>query len=91
MVFEMGIRDKRENPVVSGKGGVTEREIEYKGGEEIWETWGFERRLRLGKGSELMKMCWKEMRERNRGIKKLSGWEEERWEFFERGGANRRR
>jgi len=49
-------------------------------------AWGFEKRLEEGKGSELTRLCWEEMRERCRKGKVGSDWEEERGKFFmERG------
>jgi len=48
---------------------------------------GFERRLEEGRGSGLARLCWEEMRERNRKGEKISGWEKERREFFEERGV----
>jgi len=47
---------------------------------------GFERRLEEGRGSGLARMCWEEMRERNRKGRESSGWERERRRFFEERG-----
>jgi len=49
-------------------------------------AWEYERRLREGKGSEIARKCWEEMRERAKKGKGLSEWEKERLEFFERKG-----
>lgn len=46
-------------------------------------TWGFEERLKEGKGSELTRLRWKELREGAREGKIGSEWEEERKRFFE--------
>jgi len=51
-------------------------------------AWGFERRLKLGKGSVIARKCWEEMRERSKRGKGGSGWEGERREFFIRKGLN---
>lgn len=46
-------------------------------------TWGFEERLREGKGSELTRLCWWEMREEAmKGKRRIGGWEEKRKRFF---------
>lgn len=44
-------------------------------------AWGYEKRLEEGKGGELARICWEEMRKRARKGKALGGWEEERKEF----------
>jgi len=49
-------------------------------------AWSFEKRLEMGLGSELTRICWKEMRERSREGRTGSTWEVERKEFFERRG-----
>lgn len=46
-------------------------------------TWGYEKRLEEGKGGELARICWEEMRKRARKGKTLGGWEKERKEFWE--------
>jgi hypothetical protein len=43
---------------------------------------GFEKRLEVGRRSDLARSCWEEMKVRGRGKKNLSGWEEERKFFF---------
>jgi len=45
-------------------------------------AWSFEKRLEEGKGSELTRLCWEEMREKCREGKIGSIWEEERGKFF---------
>jgi len=49
-------------------------------------AWSFEKRLEMGLGSELTRICWREMRERSieREGRTGSAWEVERKEFFER-------
>lgn len=47
-------------------------------------AWEFQDRLREGKGSDIARRCWEEMKERTGRGKALSGWEREREEFFER-------
>lgn len=49
-------------------------------------AWGFEDRLREGKGSDLARKCWEQMGERKG--KELSGWERERKEFFVKRGMS---
>lgn len=47
-------------------------------------AWRMEERLAGGRGSELTRKCWEEVRERaRRGEGRLSGWERERQSFFE--------
>lgn len=47
-------------------------------------AWRMEERLAGDRGSELVRKCWKEVRERARkGGGRLSGWERERQSFFE--------
>lgn len=46
-------------------------------------AWGYEKRLEEGKGGELARICWEEMRKRVRKDKALGGWEEKRKEFWE--------
>jgi len=48
----------------------------------VKRAWGFEKRLEEGKGSELTRLCWEEMREKCREGKSRSDWEEERGKFF---------
>jgi len=50
-------------------------------------AWSFEKRLEMGLGSELTRICWREMRERSREGRTGSAWEVERKEFFERRGC----
>lgn len=50
-------------------------------------AWVFERRLREGKGGELARRCWEEMREILVKDKEMYGWEEERRSFFESRGV----
>src|SRR5580765_4268653 len=45
-------------------------------------AWGFERRLEEGKGSEIARRCWDEMRGWCKRGKGVSKWEEERCGFF---------
>jgi len=49
-------------------------------------AWGFEERLAEGRGSELARRCWDEIRERIKRGGRLSAWERERKEFFEERG-----
>lgn len=46
-------------------------------------AWGYERKLRKGKGGELARLCWEEMRERARERKVIGEWEKERRGFYE--------
>lgn len=43
----------------------------------------FEQKLNEGKGSELARRCWEEMKERYRERKTKSRWEKEMKDFFE--------
>lgn len=49
-----------------------------------------EKRLEEGKGSEIARQCWREVRERSRKLRKItsSGWEREKKEFFEERRVN---
>lgn len=53
------------------------------GGRGGRRAWGYEKRLEEGRGSELARMCLAEMKERFGSRRALTGWEEERREFFE--------
>ncbi|EFN75876.1 hypothetical protein EAI_03061 [Harpegnathos saltator] len=46
-------------------------------------AWGYEKRLEEGKGGEIARRCWMEMRNRARRGKEVGKWEEERRRFFE--------
>jgi len=46
-------------------------------------TWGFEERLAEGRGSELARRCWEELKERARRGEEMLEWEKERKAFFE--------
>lgn len=53
------------------------------------KAWGWEKRMREGKGSEIARMCMEEMRERCGKRRASSGWEKDRRSFFEeRGGGD---
>lgn len=54
-------------------------------------AWGFEKRMEEGKGGELVKRCWEEIRERSWKRKGTKGWEGERRKFLkiEDGGWRR--
>lgn len=49
-------------------------------------VWSFERRLEEGRGSNLARKCWEEVRERAKVGKAGSDWERERKKFFEERG-----
>jgi len=49
-------------------------------------AWKFEERLAEGRGRELVRRCWEEMRRRLKRGRELSKWERERKEFFEERG-----
>lgn len=77
--------------------GVEWRTPEYLVREELqrdklWckaglRSWGFERRLENGKGSDLARECLEEMRSRVRKKGLLSKWEEERKNWMEEKGC----
>lgn len=46
-------------------------------------AWGCDKRLESGKGSEITRLCWEEIRERGTRERDGSSWEEERKKFFE--------
>lgn len=46
------------------------------------KAWGFEKRLKEERGSELARKCWREMKEKGRRGKMGSRWEEEGRKFF---------
>ena len=52
-----------------------------KGGAGM-RAWGYDRKLEEGKGGELARDCWEEMKRRMRRGRVLQGWEEEREQFF---------
>lgn len=51
-------------------------------------AWGFKKRLEEGKGGELARRCWEEIKERRRKGKTNSDWEKEREGFFEKRGVS---
>lgn len=46
-------------------------------------TWGFERRLEEGRGSEIARECWEEVKKRAISKKELSKWELGRKRYLE--------
>lgn len=46
-------------------------------------AWKFEKRLEEGKGAQIAKKCWREMKERWKRGRIIGGWEQERKEFLE--------
>lgn len=63
------VREELQREMLKGRAGL--------------RAWGYEMRLEEGKGGELARGCWNEMRKRAREGKSMEGWEEERKEFFE--------
>jgi len=53
-------------------------------------AWGFEKRLKEGRGGVLARKCWEEMRVRRGEGKELSGWEKEREAYGEEKGVSMR-
>lgn len=51
------------------------------------KAWGWEKRMREGKGSEIARRCMEEMRERYEKRRANSGWEKDRRNFFEERGV----
>lgn len=49
-------------------------------------AWGYENKLEEGRGGELARECWKEIREIAGRGKTKGGWEEERKDFMKRRG-----
>jgi len=76
--FEVVIGSGREDAGVSGKRGAAKREAEGKDGEKAGS---FERRLEEGRSSGLARICWEEMKMRDRKGGEISRWEKER-RFF---------
>lgn len=79
-IFKMGKGNGKKYSRLYNEGGNTKREVEGRAG---LRTWGYEKRLEEGKGGELARICWEEMRKRARKGKTLGEWEEERKEFWE--------
>lgn len=50
-------------------------------------AWAYEKRLEDGKGSELARIRWKELKEKCKAGKVESGWEGEREKFFKDRGV----
>lgn len=50
------------------------------------KAWGWEKRMREGKGSEIARRCMEEMRERCGKRRASSSWEKDRRNFFEERG-----
>lgn len=48
-------------------------------------AWGFENKMEEGRGSELARRCWKEIREEGKVGKGEKGWKEEKRFFEDRG------
>lgn len=46
-------------------------------------AWEYERRLEEGRGGELARRCWDEVKGRARKGRVMGGWEKERREFYE--------
>ncbi|XP_053989994.1 uncharacterized protein LOC128882420 [Hylaeus volcanicus] len=63
-----------------------EMQRELLGGRAGMRAWGYERKLSEGKGGELARKCWMEIRGRAVRGRVLGEWEEERREFWERKG-----
>lgn len=59
---------------------IKKRKLRERAGRRAW---GFEKRLEEGRGSELTRSCWRELRERAWEGKVGSEWDEERRRFFE--------
>ena len=51
-------------------------------------AWGYERKLEEGRGGELARLCWSEMRERAKEGRVIGEWEEERKLFYMGRGWN---
>lgn len=81
---------------VYDKGGMAERKIEgegMKGRREREHTGSRREGLEEGRGNEIAKRYWKEMRSRSRKGKELSKWKLERKEYFgerSKGGGDER-
>lgn len=62
-VSKVDVRSEQNDTRVHGKGEITKGKIEDKGGKKGLEM---EERLAGGRGSELARKCWEEVRERAR-------------------------
>lgn len=62
------------------EGELQRQKLRERVRERVWE---FEKRLEEGRGGELVRKCWKEMKERRKEGKVRSDWAEERRRFFE--------
>lgn len=61
------------------KRGVTKKKIRSRAERKAW---GYEKRLKEERGGELARLCWKELKKKDRRGKVESGWEKEKRRFF---------
>lgn len=66
------VREKLQRDLLRGRAGM--------------RAWNFEKKLEEGKGGELARKCWEEMKGRIRRGKEGIGWEEERRRFIKERG-----
>lgn len=59
-IYEMGTGIRKKNTKIHGKRKIKREKLSERARKRAW---GFEERLREGKGSELTRLCWWEMRE----------------------------
>lgn len=72
----MGLNRRIPGYMVSEEAG---REMRERAGKMAWRL---ERKLEEGKGGEVVRKCWEELKERWRKGKILGNWEHERREFL---------
>jgi len=72
-VFKMGIRSRRENPGVYGKGGKKREKMMTRMGRRAI---GYEEKLERGEGSKWARKCWKDIKRRGRRGVEMGGTEE---------------
>ncbi|KMQ84472.1 hypothetical protein RF55_17685 [Lasius niger] len=79
-IFEVGTRGGLGTPGYMIREELQKDKLRGRAGKRAW---GFEKRLEEGRGSEIAKRCWDEIRVRCKRKKGVSNWEEERCGFFE--------
>lgn len=80
-VYEVGTGFREKNTRIHGKRRDQEGKVKRERAGR--RAWGFEKRLEEGRGSELTRSCWRELRERAWEGKVGSEWDEERRRSFE--------
>lgn len=82
-------RDRVENTEIYAERGVAERQVK-RALKARRRAWGFKERLAEGRGSEIARKCWEEIRGRAQRGKGASDWEKDREDFFRERGMERK-